>query len=159
MDGLELSVVPATSDEARRALAQYFEELRRRFPGGFEPGDEPVEELVVARVGGEVVGCGAIALLDAETAEIKRMWVAPEHRGHGVARCLLAHLEREAARAGRSTVVLDTNGTLTEAIRLYESAGYVATERYSDNPYAERWFTKPVVTLTNAGETTTPVVH
>ena len=37
---------------------------------------------------------------------------------------------------------LDTNGTLVEAIAMYERAGYHHIERYNDNPYAQAWFEK-----------------
>ena len=39
-------------------------------------------------------------------------------------------------------MVLDTNGTLTEAIAMYERSGYSRIERYNDNPYAELFFEK-----------------
>jgi hypothetical protein len=39
-------------------------------------------------------------------------------------------------------VVLDTNETLTEAISMYERAGYRPIERYNDNPDAQHWFAK-----------------
>jgi hypothetical protein len=39
-------------------------------------------------------------------------------------------------------VVLDTNGSLGEAIALYRRSGYRDIERYNDNPYAEHWFAK-----------------
>jgi ribosomal protein S18 acetylase RimI-like enzyme len=80
--------------------------------------------------------------LDDETAEIKRMWISAEVRGRGLGKRLLARLEDEVRAGGRSAVLLDTNGALTEAIAMYESAGYRATTRYNDNPYAERWFSK-----------------
>jgi ribosomal protein S18 acetylase RimI-like enzyme len=152
MDDVTLVVEPAGSDAARWAMRSYFEELAERFPDGFDPGDALTEApvqydpphgaFVVARAGEEVAGCGAVTFLDHERAEIKRMWVAPGSRGLGVGRRLLTRLEAEARRAGRSTVVLDTNATLTEAVALYEAAGYVAIERYNDNPYAQRWFAK-----------------
>ncbi|MEX2619380.1 MAG: GNAT family N-acetyltransferase [Egibacteraceae bacterium] len=147
-----LSVVSAGSVQARWAMARYFEELAARLPGGFDPGagldeaptqyDPPNGAFVLARAGGETVGCGAVAFLDDQTAEVKRMWVAAGIRGRGVGTRLLARLEDEARLGGRSRVVLDTNATLTEAVAMYESSGYVATARYNDNPYAERWFTK-----------------
>jgi GNAT superfamily N-acetyltransferase len=152
VDDALLSLVPADSPEARQAMAQYFEELGERLPSGFDPGaaldealvanDPPRGAFVLARAGDEVVGCGAITLLDERTAEIKRMWVSPAVRGRGLGRRLLARLEEEARRAGCRTVVLDTSTTLTEAVAMYEAAGYTPTEPYNDNPYAERWFAR-----------------
>lgn len=72
------------------------------------------------------------------------MWIAPEWRGLGFARRLLAELEQRASSLGYAAVLLDTNAALVEAIALYESSGYEAVERYNDNPYAERWFSKPL---------------
>lgn len=133
-------------------MTRYFEELDSRFPGGFVAGgalDEaasnfnpPNGRFVLATQDGETVGCGALALLDAATAEIKRMWVSSACRGAGLGRRLLARLEDEARRAGCTTVVLDTNAVLTEAIRLYETSGYARVEQYNDNPYAHHWFAK-----------------
>jgi ribosomal protein S18 acetylase RimI-like enzyme len=51
-------------------------------------------------------------------------------------------LEDRAAELGYREVYLDTNGSLTEAIAMYERAGYRSIERYNDNPYAQRWFAK-----------------
>ncbi len=75
-------------------------------------------------------------------AEIKRMWVHPDWRGAGLGSRLLRDLEQLAARLGHDVVRLDTNGTLTEAIAMYERAGYRQIDRYNDNPYAEAWFEK-----------------
>ncbi len=46
------------------------------------------------------------------------------------------------ADLGHTTVRLDTNGTLVEAIAMYERAGYRHIGRYNDNPYAQAWFEK-----------------
>lgn len=142
---------PAGAD-ARRAMSAYFEELDRRFPTGFEVGDAlddaalrlrpPDGACLLAREGIDVVACGGLQRIDASTAEIKRMWVAEAARGLGLGRRLLGALEGEAVRLGHRRVVLDTNPVLLEAIALYESAGYQPTERYNDNPWAGRWFTK-----------------
>lgn len=61
------------------------------------------------------------------TAEVKRMYVAPRARGRGLARAVLAHLERTAHAAGAEAMVLETGLAQPEAIALYESCGYVAT--------------------------------
>ena len=49
-------------------------------------------------------------------------------------------------------VRLDTNSVLTEAIAMYERAGYRAIERYNDNPYARAWFEKGLRVVGLAGE-------
>jgi len=153
-DDIVFSVVDAGSAQARWAMEQYFDELQRRFSGGFETGtayDEaavnfnpPKGLFVVASRDGDTIGCGAIQHLDDETAELKRMWVSPHSRGVGLGKRLLAHLELEARQAGCSKVVLDTNESLSEAIAMYLRAGYDPIERYNDNPYAHHWFEKPL---------------
>jgi GNAT superfamily N-acetyltransferase len=150
--GPTFAVVDAGSPEARLALERYVGELEQRFASGFDSRqalaeadaafNEPSGRFVVAQLDGEVVGCGALLWLDQGAAEIKRMWVDPQRRGIGLGRRLLEHLEGEARRVGRSRVVLDTNEALTEAIAMYQAAGYVAIERYNDNPYAHHWFEK-----------------
>jgi GNAT superfamily N-acetyltransferase len=57
-------------------------------------------------------------------AEIKRMYVVPEARGLGLARRLLAELERLARAAGVQAIVLETGQAQPEAIALYRSTGY-----------------------------------
>lgn len=59
-----------------------------------------------------------------ETAEVKRMYVAPEVRGRGLARAMLSHLESTARDAGAEVMVLETGLRQPEAIALYESSGY-----------------------------------
>ncbi len=53
-----------------------------------------------------------------------------------------AELKERSRAIGHHTIRLDTNATLTTAIALYERSGYVAIDRYNDNPYAHRWFEK-----------------
>jgi GNAT superfamily N-acetyltransferase len=77
------------------------------------------------------------ALGTSTTAEIKRMFVVPEARGRGLARQMLAHLERTAARAGAEAMVLETGMRQPEAIALYISAGYTQIAgfgHYRDSP-------------------------
>lgn len=144
--------VPARAPDAQHCLALYFEELARRFEEGFDPGkgnkaseDElspPNGSFVIARMDGDAVGCGALRLLDPATAEIKRMWIAPDVRGLGIAVRLLRTLEGIAARLGATKVCLDTNRALKEAHALYRREGYAEIDRFNDNPYANHWFAK-----------------
>ncbi|AFE10734.1 MarR family transcriptional regulator [Corallococcus coralloides DSM 2259] len=131
------------------ALRRYYSELGQRFPTGFNPGTsapEPGAHYVVATSDGESVAYGGIRPINAggrkPAAEIKRMWVHPEWRGAGLGARMLRHLESLARSHGFTRIVLDTNSTLTEAIALYERAGYRRMERYNDNPYAELFFEK-----------------
>jgi DNA-binding MarR family transcriptional regulator len=151
---VDVDVVDPASDDAAWALQQYFAELDVRFPRGFAVeagvGDDldalraPGGAFLVARSDATVVGCGGVQRVDARTDEIKRMWIHPDWRGLGLGGRLLARLEGVAVERGRERVVLDTNASLTEAIAMYERAGYQAIDRYNDNPYAERWFAKPL---------------
>ncbi len=66
------------------------------------------------------------ALGTTRTAEIKRMYVAPQARGAGHARRMLAHLEQTAAEAGAEVMILETGLAQPEAITLYQSSGYTS---------------------------------
>ncbi len=144
--------VDPESTDAIWALQQYFGELDRRFPTGFDPGDalrgdapafrQPRGVFAVVHSDGESVACGGVQRIDGATCEIKRMWVHAEWRGVGLGRRLLDHLELRCRELGCERIVLDTNSVLTEAIAMYERAGYRSRERYNDNPYALRWFEK-----------------
>ena len=70
------------------------------------------------------------------------MWVAPEVRGLGLGRRLLAELEECAAGHGVRVLRLETNRALAEAISLYRAAGYREVPPFSDEPYAHHWFEK-----------------
>jgi ribosomal protein S18 acetylase RimI-like enzyme len=98
--------------------------------------------FLVATLRSEPVGCGALKFHGADPTELKRMWVAGSARGLGIGRRLLGELESRAAAAGATTIRLETNKTLTEAIRLYRSAGYVEVEAFNDEAYAQHWFEK-----------------
>ncbi len=58
------------------------------------------------------------------TAEIKRLYVRPEHRGHGHARVMMGDVERAASRVGATRLVLETGAAQPEAVALYVGIGY-----------------------------------
>jgi DNA-binding MarR family transcriptional regulator/N-acetylglutamate synthase-like GNAT family acetyltransferase len=153
---ITIALEPEDSEDAKRCVDAYFQELDRRFENGFDPGNggyagavkdlESRSWFLIARRDGLPVGCGALKALDAATGEIKRMWISPDARGLGLSRRLLSALEALARDAGMRRVRLDTNGTLKEAQALYRKAGYREIARYNDNPFAELWFEKDLVT-------------
>jgi len=149
---VRFAVEPPTSGDARWCLAQYYAELAARFDEGFDPARSipagareltpPSGLLVVARLRGRPIGCGALKLHGTAPAELKRMWVSPEARGVGLGARLLQELERRACAAGVRLVRLETNRALREAIALYRGAGYIEVEPFNDEPYAHHWFEK-----------------
>lgn len=142
---------PRTPD-ARWCIGQYFAELQVRFQSGFDPSRSisasareltpPAGALLLARLRGRPIGCGALKFHGREPAELKRMWISPEARGLGLGRRLLAELERFAREKGVRMLRLETNGSLTEAIALYRSTGYREVPAFNDEPYAHHWFEK-----------------
>jgi GNAT superfamily N-acetyltransferase len=72
------------------------------------------------------------------------MWLAESARGLGLGRRLLEHLERLAREHGSTEAHIETSDVLPEAISLYRSAGYVEVAPFNDEPFADRWFTKPL---------------
>ncbi|MCF4119849.1 bifunctional helix-turn-helix transcriptional regulator/GNAT family N-acetyltransferase [Antribacter sp. KLBMP9083] len=147
-----IETVDPLAAAARAAVGRYVAELDRRFPAGFAPGDPspadaselspPGGAFVVAVSDGEPVACGGVRTVAEGVGEIKRMWVHDGWRGAGLGSRLLRHLEGVSHDLGHRVVRLDTNETLTEAIAMYERAGYRRIERYNDNPYATDFFEK-----------------
>lgn len=153
---VELRTVDPGGRAAREAVGHYVDELVRRFPRGFDPGPPAYDDLTSARGGafvlatsdGEAVACGGLRDLGDGVVEIKRMWVHDGWRGAGLGSRLLRHLEATASGLGYTTVKLDTNRALSEAVAMYERSGYERVERYNDNPYAEEFFAKPLPRVT-----------
>ena len=151
---MRIEPADASSEESQGLLTQYFDELVRRFPDGFDPEAgsttaDPAELsppqglfLVVREDDGTAVGCGGIKLLDADTVEIKRMWLHASTRGRGLGALLLDALEDAARELGATNGVLDTNATLETAIAMYRRHGWQDVPAYNDNPYATHWFAK-----------------
>jgi GNAT superfamily N-acetyltransferase len=83
-----------------------------------------------------VVCCGGVKRLTDGACEIKRMFVVDAARGRGVARALLAELERRAREIGYTVARLDTGPRQTRAQRMYERAGYVPIANFNGNPVA-----------------------
>jgi ribosomal protein S18 acetylase RimI-like enzyme len=99
----------------------------------------PSGAYVVLVEDGVVVGGGGVRRLGAGVGEIKRMWTAPEARGRGHGRRLLAALEDAARSLGYTRVRLDTAATMAPALALYRAAGYRSIPDYNGNGYAAFW--------------------
>jgi DNA-binding MarR family transcriptional regulator len=152
VSGARVERVDPASHAARWCVSQYFAELARRFAGGFDPGRSiPVDDaelipprgaFLVMTIDGDPVACGAVKAMAPGVGYIKRMWVATSVRGLGFGRRLLGALESQARDLGFTTLCLETNRALVEAIRLYERSGYVEVSPFNTEPYADHWFEK-----------------
>jgi putative acetyltransferase len=79
-------------------------------------------------------GCVAVRLLDARTAEMKRLYVRSAHRGKGLGRVLAQAAIDVAREAGCARIVLDTLPKMREAQALYELLGFTRIEPYLREP-------------------------
>jgi len=86
--------------------------------------------LLVAR-SDEGTAFGMVAL-NVATAELKRMFVAPEARGTGTGHALLEAIESAARDRGIRILRLETGEPQAAAIRLYERAGYLRIPPFGD---------------------------
>jgi putative acetyltransferase len=76
------------------------------------------------------VACGAIKAFDQDSAEVKRMYVVESRRRMGMAKGVLAELEKWAIELGYKNLVLETGKNQPEALQLYNNSGYEVTENY-----------------------------
>ena len=152
MDGDALiEIVDPRVPEAREALTEYLAEIVRRgavrsVPAGqVDDVDDYIEPggrfLLVTR-DNAVIGCGAVRTMTPEVGEVKRMWIRPDARGAGLGGRLLGALVDESRALGHTTLLLDTNAVLTEALALYARHGFEPVERYNDNPDATHFLGK-----------------
>jgi DNA-binding MarR family transcriptional regulator len=152
VSGARVERLDPASEAARWCVAQYFAELASRFERGFDPGKSiPVDDaelipprgaFLVITIDGEPVACGAVKTMAPGVGYLKRMWVAGAMRGLGIGRRMLGALESQARELGMTTLCLETNRALVEAIGLYERSGYVEVKPFNTEPYAHHWFEK-----------------
>jgi GNAT superfamily N-acetyltransferase len=91
---------------------------------------DKIKNVIIAYLEGAPVGCGALRAYNDTDIEIKRMFVADEHRGKGIAIQLLNELEVWAGELQFKNCILETGTNQPEAISLYLKCGYEITEAY-----------------------------
>ncbi len=136
---------PADIDAARRLFEDYARSLDfdldfqdfaaelKSLPGGYAPPDGCI---LLARGGSRAVGCVALRKLDAETCEMKRLYVRPEARGRGIGRNLAETVIVRGKRIGYRRMRLDTVASMKAANGLYASLGFRPIAPYRYNPLA-----------------------
>ena len=133
--GIAVRLADGTHPDFRRLVAQLDRELYQRNgdqQAQFDRfnGIDKIQNAVVAYLDGLPSACGAFKPLDAETAELKRMFVHPCCRRKGLAARVLDALETEAFRQGYRVMFLETGVNQFEAIALYAKNGYQRMENY-----------------------------
>lgn len=140
MASLRITRADILSPEAQLLIAALNRELDARYPeqGANHFRLEP-DEVSASRgaffIGVEdeaPVACGALRLLDANTGEVKRMYVVPAARRRGHAARLLAALEAHARALGARRLVLETGDRQPESLALYRRFGFADIERFGE---------------------------
>ena len=125
-----IQAVPYDHPDAAELIAEVQQEYVVRYGGPDQTRVDSVEFtppaglFLVGYRDGVAVACGGWRSHGSDT-ELKRMYVRPAARGAGVARLMLAELERTAREAGHQRMILETGANQPEAVALYKSAGYV----------------------------------
>ncbi len=139
--------------DAVALVARMTAEVRELYGGDDMPPGSAVSAAQMSRPGGGFVvleedgralAGGGVKRLDERIGEIKRMYVAPEARGRGLGRVLLAALEDLVRDLGYEVARLDTGAKQPRAKLMYERAGYTEIPDYNGNPDAAYWGEKRV---------------
>ena len=107
-----------------------FQDFQREvasLPGDYDP-------ILVAHWNSEPAGCVAMHPMERKSCEMKRLFVRAQYRGHAIGRALAERIIAEARSRGYERMRLDTLPTMTEAIPLYQSLGFVEIPPYRYNP-------------------------
>ena|ERR1700722_229247 len=116
---------------------QNFERELQELPGKYSP---PAGRLLLAyneddaRAIARLAGCGALRRLSQEICEMKRLYVRPEFRDHGIGRALTLALISAAREIGYRAMRLDTLPEMRQAQKLYQQLGFREIVAYCANP-------------------------
>ena len=117
---------------------QDFEREVTALPGDYAP---PRGALLIALNGSIAEGCVALRPWgDADTCEMKRLYVRPSMRGRGVGSLLVRRVLDEARARGYRRMRLDTVPGMDPAIALYRASGFRDIAPYRPNPVAGALF-------------------
>lgn len=125
--------------EARYGFRLPVQEAVERDVGSITKFQPPDGWLVLAFEDDVAVGTAAMRRIGSGTAEIKRMWVDPSHRGAGTGRAMLDRLLTAARTAGYERIRLDSPEFMTAAHGLYRSRGFVDIGAYPESEIPDRY--------------------
>jgi putative acetyltransferase len=105
---------------------QNFEQELAELPGAYDP--------ILLADATTLAGCVALRRLSPTVAEMKRLYVRPSHRGHGLGRRLAESIIEIARNRNYQFLRLDTLAEMQEALVLYRRLGFVEIAPYYENP-------------------------
>jgi GNAT superfamily N-acetyltransferase len=91
--------------------------------------------MLLAWAGEDAAGCAAYRPLAGAMCEMKRLYVRPPFRGHGIGERLCRELIREARACGYLMMRLDTGAAMRSARALYAALGFSPIPSYYETPY------------------------
>src|SRR5215467_1113454 len=111
---------------------QNFDQELKNLPGKYAPPDGL---LLLGTENDDLAGCIALRKLSPKVCEMKRLFVRPNYRSHGLGRILVETIIDEARKLGYTHMRLDTlPGLMDKAIALYRSFGFIEIGPYCENP-------------------------
>ena len=110
---------------------QCFDQELATLPGKYSP---PLGAILLAELDGVPRGVVALRPLAQGMAEMKRLFVQPQARGHRLGRLLVDAVVEQACQAGYSAIRLDSLPHMQSAVALYRSLGFRDIEAYYENP-------------------------
>ena len=137
---LAITPDPLTSPEIHDLIATHLAQMRAQSPAcsvhalDLSGLTGPGMAFWAARLNNELVGCGALKRLSPTEGEIKSMHVRAAHRGKGLARAILGHIEGEARAGGMRRLWLETGSQpeFAAARALYTAFGYAECPPFGD---------------------------
>lgn len=167
-------------DEQQHEIDLRYAEPGRPSAVGPDPRDQVDPSNVFAtlllRIDGEPAGHAALRDLSGRddyqgglhpdgTSEVKRVYIAPGHRGRGLSRTLMTAAEDVARAAGVRHLVLETGLMQPESLGLYLRMSYDPVESFgvfSDEPGSRcfgKWLVPEPASLVEPVETPRPELH
>jgi putative acetyltransferase len=137
--GVEVLLVSAATADVSALVSELDQELSTHYSPEQRHGIslsaifQPHIRFFVAYTNGRAAGCGGVALFP-NFAEVKRMYVRKESRGHGVADTILARLKRETLDADLTVLRLEAGMHSAAALRFYRRSGFQPCQAFE--PYA-----------------------
>jgi ribosomal protein S18 acetylase RimI-like enzyme len=113
---------------------QNFDAELAGLPGEYAP---PSGRLLLAECKGQLAACVALHKLEGDICEMKRLYLRPQFRGHGLGRALAERIITEARHIGYHSMRLDTvEPVMKDAVAMYRKLGFKEIAPYRSNPIA-----------------------